>query len=285
MLADLARAIEEERGSTVLILACSNLELDLIGDLYEVLRGQGHRERLDLVFWCRGGEVVAARRLALLLHRFADDLTFVVPYHCQSAGTLATLCAHRIVAGPAAMFSPIDPLLAAGGEGGGGAVSSQDVRLFGAMAQAWFGVDEAEAKAQALAALGGAIFPTTLTSFYRSTLEMEEIAKELLALRSRTLPQAQWSEIVQRLVFGYHSHGFSLTGEDLAALGLPIEPAPRVEDLAWAIAQILRKSVGGGVRASVDAPWFDVLIGTRDGARRRRRHPEGLEPIWERFDG
>jgi hypothetical protein len=281
-LAEPLAEIEARRGSRVLVLAASNLELELLPPLYDALREIGHAERLDVLVFCRGGVVNAARRIALMLHQFTGRLSFIIPDRCESSGTLAALAAHEIVAGPAAIFTPIDPLLQASPESTGeGAVSAEDVRLFGAMAQGWFGLEEAEARSRALAVLCESIFPTTLTSFYRSTLEIEAIALELLSLHMPEGSDALQARIVDRLLHGHHSHSFALTREELRDLGLPVHADPRTEDIAWEIARDLRGAVGGGTRATMDDDWCDAVLATRDGARYRWRSAGPSMPIWK----
>ena len=275
--------IEARRKSRVLLLAASNLDLDLLPSLYDALREMGRSERLDVVFYCRGGVVNAARRIALLLHDFTDHLTLIVPDRCESSGTIVALGAHQIVAGPVAVFSPVDPLLQAGSATSGEAplaISAQDVRLFSEMAQQWFGIPGEEAPAAAMSVLCESIFPTTLTSFYRSCLETREICLELRALAS---PAAKASdvEVVDRLIYGHHSHTFALTRRDLAALGLPVSGDPSTEDSAWEIARTIRGSIGAAARIDPDDGWVDAIVATREGARSRRREPSGLAPAWE----
>ncbi len=276
--------LEARRGSRVLVFASSHLELDLLPELYDTLRGLGRPERLDVVFYCRGGVVNAARRIALLLHQFTEHLAFIVPHRCESAGTITALAAREIVVGPVALFSPIDPLLQASTSGSGegpNAISSEDVRLFSQMAKDWFGLEEGEAKKQAMSVLFANIFPTTLTSFYRSILEAQAICAELLSLHMAHAPEAQRARIADQLLFGHHSHSYALTGDDMAAIGLPIRRDGPSEDLAWEIARGVRATLGGGLRRSLEDDWFDAIFATREGARRRRRGQERLEPRWE----
>jgi hypothetical protein len=277
-------ALEAKRGSTVLVFAASHLELDLLPELYDTLRGLGRPSRLDVVFYCRGGVVNAARRIALMLHEFTGHLAFIVPHRCESSGTLTALAARELIAGPVAVFSPIDPQLqsspSAQGEGPH-AISSEDVRLFSQMAKDWFGLKAGEAKRQALSVLCQNIFPTTLTSFYRSILESRDICTELLSLHMAQKTDAQRRRIAQQLLFGHHSHTYALTRDDMAALGLPIRRDEPVEDIAWEIARGVRGTLGGGVRRSLEDGWFDAVFATRGGARRRRHGQDGLEPVWE----
>jgi hypothetical protein len=270
--------LEHERDSRVLVLGASQMELELLPELYEACRKIRRVPRLDVVLHGRGGVVNAARRIALLLRAHAEHLAFIVPYHCESAATLLTLCGDEIVAGELALFSPIDPLL----DGvGGGSISSQDIRLFGEMAERWFRIEPEGARAESLALLCNSIFPPTLTAFYRTTQEMAQIGEELLAWQLPDAALESRQRIVQQLMFGYHSHNYALSGEDMARLGLQVRFDAAVQRHAWPISRILQASVGGGLRESAEHPWYDTLLATRDAARLRRRHPNGLlAPQW-----
>lgn len=268
------KMIEEERQSRVLVFACSNVEIDLLPMVYDALDEIGHVDKLDIVLYCRGGVVNAARRLVLLLHEFTDHLSFLVPHHCESAGTIMSLGAHEIIAGPMASFSPIDPLLNAANAGDGdqpGALSAQDIRLFGEMVARWFGLDERDANAQSLSVLTRDIFPTTLTSFYRSTLELQQIGGQLLRYQLPQERSEKRAQIVSSLLFDYHSHSYALTRDELSALGLNVERNAEVEALAWALSRHIRALVGAGVRTSVEEDWNDTLIASRNAFRLRKR--------------
>jgi hypothetical protein len=274
--------IERRRGSRVLVLAASHLDSELLPALYDSLREIGPTPRLDLLIHCRGGAVSAVRAIALLLHQFTGRLSFIVPDRCLSSGTIAALAAHEIVAGPAALFSPVDPLLQGppgSGEDGPSTISAQDVRLFGEMSRAWFGLGEEEARLKALAVLCDSVFPTALTSFYRSTLEVEAVCLELLSIHMES--EETKRRIVDSLLYGHHSHGFALMRSDLARLGLPVAGDTAVEDSAWEVARVLRDTVGGGAREAPEDDWVDALLATSAGLRRRRRSPHGMNPAWE----
>lgn len=277
-------AIEARRDSRVLVFAASHLEIEFLPPLYDMLREIGRAERLDVLVHIRGGVVNAARRIALLLHQFTDRLTFIVPDRCESSGTIAALAAHEIIAGPVAIFSPVDPLLQGPPSSSDDrplAISAEDVRLFGEMGRKWFGLEEAEARRRAMAVLCENIFPTTLTAFYRSTLEVEAVCSELLSLHLPDSEAAVRAKIVEGLLFGRHSHSCALTREEMRELGLPLVSDPRIEDLAWEVAGELRRSVGGGARATPEDDWIDAMLATREGSRRRRRSPDEMAPSWE----
>lgn len=272
--------LERMRDSKVLVLAASHLDFELLPALYDHCRALGEVERLDVVLHGRGGFVNAARRIALLLRGQAEHLAFIVPFHCQSAATLLTLCADEIVAGDLALFSPIDPLL---GGADGTTFSGLDIKLFGDMAASWFGLEEATARTESLALLCNSIFPPSLTAFYRTNLEIEGIAHELLATRRPPAPGsagADLAQLVRQLMAGYHSHNYAITGPELAALGLPVRRDPMAEQFGWDISTLLQETIGGAQRGSEDAPWHDALLASSAGVQLRRRHASALAPAW-----
>lgn len=280
-LAALQQAIltlEQQRTSRVLVLAATHLEMEHLPALYEHCQAIGQVERLDVVLHARGGVVNAARRIALLLRSHARHLSFIVPYHCESAATLLTLCGDQIVAGELALFSPVDPQL--NGENGS-AFSALDIQQFGSMAQQWFGLDGEAARAQALALLCNSVFPPSLTAFYRTTLEMAEIGQQLLAWQLPQHEPAQREQIVQKLMAGYHSHNYALSGDDMAALGLQVQRDAASEASAWAISKMIQACVGAGLRNQADAPWIDALFARRDSVALRHKQAGGMAAQWQ----
>lgn len=279
--------LEERTQGRVLVFAASSLDIDLLPPVYEALRGIGHSAHLSIVIYCRGGAVNTARRLALLLHKHTDHLRFIVPHFCESAATVMALAAREIIAGPLAIFSPIDPHLTASNnaqDSAPPALSAQDVRLFWEMAQDWFGLDEQAAKDRALPLLCDNIFPTTLTSFHRCTRELQCIGEALLALHMSDRPAAVRAQIVNTLLFDYHSHTYALTGEDMQQIGLPVRHDAAIEDAAWTLSCAIRANIGPESRDSFEHDWYDAMLLTREGGQRRRRKHNVPSGIWERFE-
>lgn len=275
------REIEAIRQSKVLLLSASHLDFELLPALFDWLSAMGKVKRLDVLLQCRGGVVNATRRIALLLRHFCEHLTFIVPYYCESSGTILSLAADEVLAGELAIFSPIDPHLHGGAEGADAtAVSSQDVRQFGSMSEAWFGVEPEQARAQSLSLLCQNLFPPTLAAFYRAELELRQIAEELLAfqLPERTLEQRQ--QVIETLMTGFHSHSYAITPEQMQALGLRIERQPVVEQLAWTISKALQRIVGGGLRRTTEAPWCDALLADSERFMLRFKSTDGFLPEW-----
>ena len=274
--------LERRRDSRVLVMAASSLDMELLPALLRQCRALAPARRLDVVLHGRGGVVHAARRIALLLREQTGHLAFLVPYRCESAATLLTLCADEIVAGELAIFSPIDPQL----HGiDGSAFSALDIKAFGDMAQQWFGIDASAAREQSLALLCQGVAPPSLGTFYRSTLEMTQIAEQLLAFQLPGRDAAFRQQLVRHLTSGYHSHQYAITPAELAALGLRIARDPEAEQLAWEISLQIQEHIGGAVRDSAEHPWLDALLATRDGIDTRYTRSDGLAPRWRREHG
>lgn len=274
--------LEQQRKSTVLVLAASNLDIDILPSLYDTLINIGHSKQLDVVLYSQGGIVNAVRRIAMLLHQFCDKLCFIVPHYCESAATLLALSGNEIIAGPLAIFSPIDPQLQSADSDTNtpSSLSSQDVRLFGKMMESWFSVDESQAQTQSATLLSSAIFPTTLTSFYRSTLELQQIGRQLLKYNQPLLDDNERSNIIDQLICGYHSHSYAITREELMALGLNINELHRNESLAWEIATDIRSNLGASVSQSIEAGWHDVIIATAQSLKLRSCNSTSPAPFW-----
>lgn len=221
-----------------------------------------------------------------------DAFLLLIPIPATPPGALAetpghrppACAAHQVIAGPVAIFSPVDPLLQAATGGGGeapSAIAAQDVRLFSEMTRDWFGAETDQAQGDALAILCGSIFPTTLTSFYRSCLETREVCLELRALAGNTAIEGQDAQLVDRLIYGRHSHAFALSRKDMVAMGLPVHPDMAVEDLAWEIAREILGAIGAGNRVNLEDSWIDIVFATREGVRKRERNSQS-RPVWRR---
>jgi len=275
--------IEELRNSKVLILAASNLEQEILPTLYNKLQNIGHVPRLDVILHSRGGVVNAARRIALILRKFTEHLTFIVPYYCESSGTILSLSANEIIAGDLAIFTPIDPHLHGGNssEGADSSMSCLDIKNFGEMCQTWFNVDEQEAKEQSLSLLCNSIFPPSLTAFYRTTLELQKIGEELISFQLPHLSQEKRSEIITHLMSEYHSHNYAITHEEMEQIGINIVHDNYVEELAWKVSSFIQETIGGALRNSIDEPWYDILIGSTESIQIRKNQMNDFSPSWE----
>lgn len=274
--------LEKTRNSRVLVLAASNLEIELLPELYRVLRSLDKVKRLDVLIYSRGGVVNGVRRLAMILREYCEHLTFIVPHYCESSATLLCLAGDEIIASSTAIFSPIDPQLQSQGSDEHStpvSISSQDVRLFRQVMSDWFELNDAEASVQAVQQIGQGIFPTTLTSFYRATKELEEIGMQLLTLSLPKQTTEFRASIVNNLIYGYHSHSYAICGEELLQLGLNVSRDDSVEELAWRIVERIHSILGPGNGDT--ASWCDAIIAISDCQMSRWRNQNNISADWK----
>lgn len=242
------RALETLRGNPALLYCCGGqagvpktIEEDDVAPLYECLRRIGATEHLDLVLYTSGGYATVARRIALLLREHAERVTILVPYKARSAGTLLCLSADELVLGPLAELGPLDPQIAMSGDGPAGSppsISSEDVRAFRAMAESWFGLESEAHRMQIFALLSQRMFPTTLSSFFRSDQQVRQFGEELLRYQLPDADERVVRRLVDHLVSGFHAHDHIITRAEARRLGLRVAaPNVEVEARLWEVWQ------------------------------------------------
>jgi hypothetical protein len=228
------------------VVYCANenskrsLALNDAAVFYECLRDLGRIKRLDLILNVGGGLMDAARRIALLLWEYTDELNILVPFEARSAGTLLCLSANELILGPMAEFSPLDPIIRVGKESlaDSQGVSSEDIRAFRTLAETWFELRSEEKRMQVFALLCQRFSPTTLSSFFRAEQGVRKIGQELLRRSQPASTPAERAKILDQLITGHAEHHQTLTRADIKQLGLKARDASDDEErLLWKILQ------------------------------------------------
>lgn len=278
----LAASLQEVANKTdgnVIVIGATHLDLDLLPKLYSLLGNMEFRPRLDVILYTRGGDINATRRIALLLREYCTELHIHAPYYCQSSGTLLCLSADHIYFGIMSIFSAIDPHLHGSTEDSSTtALSSADIKHFSQMSEDWFNYKES-ANEDMLAMLCQSIFPPTLTAFYRTVKEAQQIAHEMLSM-GHSLETQRAQKIIEKLMFGYFSHEYCITGEELRKLGLNFIRDVELSTITWEIAHDLANLVGGGNRNSLDDPWCDGILCNSFLIYQREKSLQNLKPKW-----
>lgn len=274
--------LEQSLQQPVMVLACSSLDADLLPALYNTLSTVPQSNQVSILLYGHGGEINVARRVALLLYEKFQRVDFIIPYYCQSSFTTLALSGYRLYTGPMSSFSPIDTHLeiSADEQGSPSALASEDIRLFPSMAQEWFSVNSTQDADALFASVTSHIFPTTLTSLYRSIKEQQQIAHELVALNESITDQQIRDNIVKQLMFGYHSHSYALTGKDMSDLGLTVAADDDLFKLAWNAVCRITSIIGGQARKSPEDPRNDCLIMTAKTMCIRQHSPNAYRPCW-----
>lgn len=271
--------IATKTGGNVILIGVTHLDLDVLPKLYELLGSMEFRPRLDVILYTKGGDVNATRRIALLLREYCTELHIHAPYYCQSSGTLLCMSADNIYFSVMSMFSAIDPHLHGSmDDSNATALSSADIKHFSQMSEDWFNCYESANK-DMLAMLCQSIFPPTLTAFYRTVKEAQQIAHEMLSL-SHSLGMQEKQKIIDKLMFGYFSHEYCITGEEMNKLGLNFIRDRELSDITWDIANDLSNVVGGGNRNSLDDPWCDGILSNSFLIYQREKSHLSLKPKW-----
>lgn len=263
----------------VIIIAASHLDMTMLSELYNHLSNIGYQSTINIVIYTRGGDINAARRIALLISDYCDHFNIIAPHYCQSSGTLLALGANTIYYSPLSIFSAIDPHLHGGQEDGCTALSSADIKLFSKMSKEWFDA-EISPESNMLGMLCEHIFPPTLTAFYRTVLEVKEIAHELLMLEDKHSNTSQ-NNIIEALMFSFHSHDYAVTGKQLEALTLPCINNNEINAITWPVIEAFIGLIGGGNRADIESPWCDTVIVSSQRVASRWKDTSGLNPKWQ----
>jgi hypothetical protein len=122
-----------------------------------------------------------------------------------------------------------------------------------------------------------------MTSFYRNCEEIKLIANELLEFQLPDETSELKQQIIEKLLFGYHSHGYALSGEDLKNLGLKVSRDQRIEQWAWSLAKAWQPHIGGRNRTNENSSWNDAIIATSSSIRVRHRRVNAPAPSWQHF--
>lgn len=241
--------------------------------LYEHLQAIGPLSRLDLVLHTNGGRVNTARKIALLLRRVAQHVEVYIPYKARSAGTLLCLSTDRIVMGPLAELSPLDPQVMPGGEHartGGQSISTENVQALRRMAEEWFDLQSAEHRLQVFQTLCERVFPLSLGTFFRADQQMRQIALELLSYHLPDRDVATRQRIVDQLVSGYPAHDYCITQAEAQQLGLSVAAAPAtLEAQLWQMLQACYSWCNESAKIVPERPFVepvDSIIATTSGA-------------------
>lgn len=238
--------LEQRLQTPVLVFSSSSLTIHVVPIFYECLRRMGRVDKLSLVLYSRGGEVVTARRVAQILREFTTELQIIVPHACESAGTLLCLASDRIIAGAMANFSPIDAHLVLRSRTGevNSLVSSHAIRALPRMLESWFGIQAEDYRFQAFVALCQEYSPEVLLAAFRADAEVRQLATELIAYHLSDRDEAERMRVTTQLIDGYSSHSFQITRSDLRRLGLKVEyPDDTLEAVLWSMTQECRKHI------------------------------------------
>ncbi len=214
------------------------------------------RESTEIDLWLDspGGDAHAAYKIGLLLRSYASHIRVVIPDYAKSAGTLLTLVADKIFMGPAAELGPLDAQI--GHEGELFNVSALDrarslndlIELAvstaldgGAYAVNITRISRAQSLREMLSFSAKFFEPIvsqldpTILHWSNSQLEVAVQYGQRL-LETRQVGLSGLEGLPRLLVENYPTHGFVISPEEAARLGLPVQPLDEYQYASFVLA-------------------------------------------------
>jgi hypothetical protein len=221
--ATLLQNLEKKRNSKVILYATSdrrNLEANIASDILPFFVNHldtiGDIEKISLVLYTRGGETLAAWSLVNLIRNFCKDFEVIVPFHCNSAGTLICLGADRIVMTKQATLGPIDPSVN-GPMNPVAVLNNQQILVpvsvefvngYLEMAKTELGISDEHTLAGLLDNLSNKIHPMVLGQVQRTRAQIQMLAKKLLKYQAIDIQKQD--DIVKFLCKESGSHDYTI---------------------------------------------------------------------------
>ena len=211
---------------------------------------------VDLWLNSPGGSARSAYKIALLLRSIACRVRVVIPDYAKSAATLLSLVADEIYMGPAAELGPLDVQLDYE-KNPGMRVSALDrignlnqiteaareivlglggeVRYKTRLGRAETVSVMADLASSLLKPLVSQVDPTILQQANRMLKEAADYGKRLMLTRE-DCPRDLAMSLPERLTKDYPTHGYAISPDEAAELGLPVKPIAEYEFFEQVIA-------------------------------------------------
>jgi hypothetical protein len=226
--------LEEARNSRVLVCVTGDrggLETRITSDLIPLfahhmdsLSSPG-RNKLSLLLYTGGGDVLTAWNIVNLIKQFFDDFEVIVPFKAFSAGTLICLGADNIILTKQATLGPIDPSVSTAlnpkmpSTNTPFPVSVEDVNGYLEFAKVAVGAKNSAGIAALTSHLATEVHPLVLGRVFRSRGQIRMLAERLL---SGKLQKAKLVKCLSFLCGDSGSHDYPIHRKEAREiLGLP----------------------------------------------------------------
>ncbi len=215
--------------------------------------GNARFPELDLVINSGGGSIHAAYQLISLLRRHANCIHACVPFFAKSAATLLCVGSDTIFLDELAQLGPLDPQIYEQ-KGGGKSEFTSALNPFKTLEQLQkFSLESLDIAMSVIVRRSGMNVDECLkhaTNFVQSTTEplFSQLDPEKLGEYSRELAVGveygkrllhrieRWddnsSEVIDKLVHGYPSHGYIIDYDELSDMGFDVRMFPDSEHAA-----------------------------------------------------
>lgn len=246
----LLRDIENARNSRVVAVIMGDrpaLETRIAPDLVPLvarhLRTNGKVDRIDLLLYSTGGDVMTGYRLVGLIREYCRHFSVLVPFRCQSTATLVTLGADEIVMLQEGQLSPVDPSIQGpynppipGVTFQPGMplpvlpVSVEEVVSYFRMAKEVGELKSEAALTAVFERLTSDVRPLALGQVYRARTQIRMLSRKLLQSHMGA-EDTTIDAIVETLTEKLYSHDYLISRHEAKALGLKVKnPEPALEE-------------------------------------------------------
>lgn len=225
----------------------TRIAMDIVPLMARHLRGVGKQERIDLFLYTAGGDVMAGFRLVNLIREYCSHFAVLIPFRCQSTGTLISLGADEIVMLPEGQLSPVDPSingpynpLIPGVPVGPGIplqtlpVSVEEVMSYIRLASE-VGLKGEESIVPVFERLTQDVRPLALGQVFRARTQIRMLSRKLLQLHM-SQEDVAIDSIVETLTEKLYSHDYLIARKEAKAIGLKV--AEPVTDLELKLSQL-----------------------------------------------
>jgi len=214
--------------------------MDVFPFFYDLLRGVGNSERLDLFLYSAGGATMAAWGLVNLFREFCENLSVLIPFKAHSSATLIALGADEIIMSRTAQLTPADPTItspfnpvmpnqAPCTQPEFLPVSVEDVIGFMDLVRKEAKVEGEPYITEVVKLLAGDVRPLALGSVYRAKEQIKLLSRKLLSFHMPPKEQDKIEAIVLALTRELYSHDYVIGRKEAkGVLGLKIGECPEV---------------------------------------------------------
>jgi hypothetical protein len=235
---DLYRDIEKVRNSKVISYLLGDnpnfstqIAKDVINFFGETLDSLGSVLKITLVLYTVGGDTLAAWNIINLISQYCDELEIIIPFKAQSAGTLMTLRANKILMTKKSVLGPIDPSINTplnpqiqtnipNLPPQPYPVSVESIREYLNYAKDELGLT-GDSLAKVYTAMSEKIHPLVIGQSIRTLNQIKMLAKKLID--ASKVAYTNVDEVVKFLCSESGSHDYTINYQEALQLGLPVE--------------------------------------------------------------
>lgn len=266
----LYKQLEQYRNSKLLVYVTSDrqnaetiISTDIIAPFANHLDEIGDVEKISLLIYSNGGNILAGWSLVNLLRSFCKNLEVIVPFRCQSTATLIALGADSILMTKQGTLGPIDPSTNGwmnpqaniNGQFVKVPVSVEHVNGFIEMAMNDLSIKDPSQLSSIFMKLTENIHPLSLGEVFRSKTQIKMLAEKLLKNYHKINPD-NIPKVISFLCSESGSHDYTIFRREAKEdLGLNIE---KPDDAQYAVIKAIYQDIENELE--LRSP-FDMNIG------------------------